>query len=286
MSQNSDGFIKSQEAFFVQNQMAEPKSAQGIFDLPCGYLTPEGELLTEVKVKEITGVEEDMLAAKNIPSGKKITQLLANCLERLGPMTDRPILVNCVRNMVIGDRVFLMMAIRRVTLGDDFPFEAKCDACDVKSLYSINLAELETKQMPDPKKRVFDIKLPSGKTARWHVMTGKEEESAGKVQGGSDQLSLSLAMRLDMLNEKPVDIDDVKALNMKDRNFLRDAFNDVEGGVETSLDLVCPQCGADFNTELDVGQTGFFFPSRIQKNSKRSTSSSSKRGKDTPTPNS
>jgi hypothetical protein len=249
-------------------QMEQPKSSIGIFDLPCGYLSPDGELITEVKVREITGAEEDMLAAKNVPPGKKITQLLGNCLERLGQMTDKPMLVRCARDLLIGDRVFLMLAIRRVTLGDEFPYEAKCPECDKKGLYSVNLAELTVKKMPDPKKRVFDAILPNGKKVRWHAMTGKEEETLSRVPT-SDSLSASIFVRLDTIDDQPPgDLSAVKALSMRDRTFLRDAFDDAEGGIETTLDHTCPECGAEFKDNLDVGQTGFFFPSRTLKRSK------------------
>lgn len=261
------------EATVIQAQMSEAKSTVGIFELPCGYLAPDGELITEVQVREITGVEEDMLAAKNIPGGKKITQLLGNCLERLGPMTDKPILVRCARDLLIGDRVFLMLAIRRVTLGDDFPFEKECPKCDHKSLYTVDLGSLETQKMGDPKKRVYEGALPNGKSVRWHCMTGKEEETLSKV-GTTDALSASILVRVDSINGGPVSMQAIKALSMRDREWLRERFDESEGGVDTTLQLTCPECGAEFEDQLDVGQTGFFFPSRILKLSNKSTSSS------------
>lgn len=261
------------EATVIQAQMAEPKSTVGIFELPCGYLAPDGELLTEVQVREITGVEEDMLAAKNIPGGKKITQLLGNCLERLGPMTDKPMLVQRARDLLIGDRVFLMLAIRRVTLGDDFPFERECPKCEHKSLYTVNLGELEVRKMADPKKRTHEGVLPSGKPVRWHSMTGKEEETLSKV-GNTDALSASILVRLDMVGGGPPSMKVIKAMSMRDREWLRDKFDDTEGGVDTTLQLTCPECGGEFEDQLDVGQTGFFFPSRILKHSNKNTSSS------------
>jgi hypothetical protein len=261
------------EASQVQAQMSEPKSTVGIFELPCGYLAPEGELITEVKVREITGVEEDMLAAKNIPGGKKITQLLGSCLERLGPMTDKPMLVRCARDLLIGDRVFLMMAIRRVTLGDDFPFEQECPKCEKKSLFTVNIGELDIKKMPDPKKRIYESTLPSGKVARWHCMTGKEEEALTKV-GATDTLSASILVRLELLGNLPPSMPAIKQLGMRDREFLRDQFNEAEGGIETSIELACPECGHEFKDDLDVSQTGFFFPTRILKRLNKSTSSS------------
>lgn len=263
---------EKQEQMFVQHQMSEPKSSQGVFDLPCGLLAPDGELLTEVKLKEITGVEEEILAAKNIPWGKKLTQLLGNCLVQLGPMTDKPLLQRAARDLTVGDRAFLMLAIRRVTLGDEFPFEDQCTECNAKTLFSVNLAELEVKKMPDPKKRVFDETLPSGAVVRFHVMTGKDEEALAKVDV-RDTLSAQILVRVDQVNGAPISLEGIKAMSLKDRNHLREAFDRVEGGVQTTLDLTCPSCGEEFQTELNVGQTGFFFPSRVRKNSKRSTSS-------------
>lgn len=257
----------------TENAMREAKSSQGIFDLPCGYLTPEGELFTEVQVREITGAEEDMLGAKNISGGKKITQLLANCVQRIGSITDKDQLLQVVRSLPLGDRVFLMLAIRRVTLGDMFPFEEKCPSCGKSEIYNEDLSELAAKAMPEPKKRVYDTVLPSGITARFHVMTGKDEEVLVRADM-KDQASAAVMARLDLLNDKHPTIEDVKALGLRDRNALRDAYEEVEGGVETTLNMGCPFCGQEFQADLNPGSTGFFFPSRLQKNSKISTSSS------------
>jgi hypothetical protein len=264
---------QSLEARQVEAAMAIPKSSVGIFELPCGYLAPDGELITEVKVREITGVEEDMLAAKNISGGKKITQLLGSCLERLGPMTDKPFLIQCARQLLIGDRSFLMMAIRRVTLGDDFPFTKECPKCEKESLFTVNLGQLDIRKMPDPKKRVYDEVLPSGKKVRWHCMSGKEEEAMSKVNN-ADALSAALLVRLDMINDGPPGMSLIKSMSMKDREWLRERFDETEGGVDTTIQNVCPACGAEFEDQLDVGQTGFFFPSRILKRSNKNISSS------------
>lgn len=249
----------------TEEALRDPKSSQGIFELPCGFLTPDGELLTEVKVREITGAEEDMLATKGISGGKKITQLLAGCVESIGTVTDKQTLQLICRNLPIGDRVFLLLAIRRVSLGDEIPFEDQCPSCEKKSVYYQNLSELTIRAMKEPKKRVYDITLPSKKTARFHVMTGKDEETLTKADA-KDQASAAVSVRLDLLNEVAPTIEDVKALSMRDRNALRDTFDKVEGGVETTVDVSCPLCGHEYRTEMNPGSTGFFSPSRLQKN--------------------
>lgn len=258
---------------FVDNQISISKGTQGIFELPCGYLAPDGSLVTEARVREIQGTEEDLLAARNISGGKKLTQLIGNCLEQLGPMTDKPFLTRIAQELTVGDRTFLTLAIRRVTLGDVFPYEDQCPECKVKTVFSIDLSTLDVKKMPDPKQRVFDVALPSGRSARYHVMTGKDEEQLSKVDI-RDRLSAAILVRLDLLEGMPVTLDIVKGLGMRDRQFLREQFEDNEGGVDSSLELDCPNCGITFDSELDPGQTGFFFPSRVRKSSSRSTSSS------------
>lgn len=263
---------EKQQEFFVTNQMSEPKGTQGVFELPCGYLAPDGSLITEVKVREITGEEEDLLAARNISGGKKLTQLIANCLERLGPVVDKPLLNRLVQDLTVGDRTFLTLAIRRVTLGDEFPFEDTCPACTTKSLFIVDLSGLDVVKMPDPRQRFFDAVLPSGKTARYHVMTGRDEEALAKVDA-RDRLSAAILVRLDVIDGGPATLETVKALSMRDRQALREEFESHEGGVDTSIELDCPSCGSEFKTELDPGQAGFFFPSRVRKNSKNSTSS-------------
>jgi hypothetical protein len=182
-------------------------------------------------------------------------------------------LVERARDLLIGDRVFLMLAIRRVTLGDDFPFDHECPKCEKTALHIVDLSKLEVKNMPEPKKRVHEGVTPSGKKVRWHCMSGKEEETLSKV-GTSDALSASILVRLDLLNDAPAGMAALKAMSMKDREWLRGRFEDTEGGVDTTIKLVCEHCGHEFEDQLDVGQTGFFFPSRLLKRSSKSIFSS------------
>ena len=258
--------VAQQTAMLTHHQVTVPKSSQAVYDLPCGYVDEAGNLFTDVAVKEITGAEEDLLANPKTQAVKKINELLSRCVERLGPITDRGRISQAILDLTIGDRAFLMFAIRRISLGDDYPFKDKCPECEEEKLFTVDLGELEPKKMPDPKKRSFETAMPSGKTVRFHPMTGKDEERLTKFdKNKADTLSLSILMRLDILDGKTPTLQDVKALGLRDRNFLRDQFEESEGGLDTEIDLECPQCGHAFKRDVDVGQAGFFFPSAIQK---------------------
>ena len=260
----------SKEQHYTENQLLLEKSSIGVYQLPCGYLNPAGELHTEIEVREISGYEEDALASEQIQPWKKLDMLISGCIKRIGKYTDKGSLSAIPLDLPIGDRVFAMMAIRRVSVGDPFPFEEECPKGHL-DFYTLDLSDLTVKKMPDPYKRIYDDILPSGKSVRWHIMTGRDEQRVSQLADKfeNDKVSLQIGARLELLDEKPVELNDVKALSMKDRNHLRDVFDEMEGGVETNMPLYCRKCRRDFDRELDISKRGFFFPSAALKELKK-----------------
>jgi len=284
-------------SMMTEAQLREPKSTIGVYELPCGYLDSSGVLHTDVLLNEITGRDEDMLANGKIPNTKKMNQLLVSCIGRLGSITDKGAIASAVPDMLVGDRVFLILAIRRVSLGDDYPYKDSCPSCAKESLMSLDLSTLDTVKMPHPKQRVFDARLPSraaikawaastdgeileperskptGMPIRFKVLCGRDEEKSGKAAGKDDSVSLLLSLRIEMLNDKPPTIDDLQSLTLTERQFIRDVvFRKEDGGIDTTLDVTCPMCQHEYTRELDIGQMGFFFPSAARKTSKTRSS--------------
>jgi len=258
----------SVEQTILTGQMQEPKSSVGAYTLPCGHYDPETQELTrDVEIREMTGNEEDMLASNQVPPHKKITALLAGCVTRLGTVTDKGKLHAMVEQLPQGDRMYLLFAVRRTTLGDELPVREACPECGEKSLFVLDLSDLETKEMPDPKKRVYDVSLPSGVAARFRVSTGTHETAQAKImkRERADALSQALLLRLELLNGEAPNILAVKNLSLRDRLALRDEFESVEGGVDTALDFECPSCGHEWEEDVDIGNRNFFFPSEKRK---------------------
>jgi hypothetical protein len=254
-----------------QNQIETPKSTHAVFELPCGFIDNNGVLHTEVHLREMTGREEDLLASPKIPVQKKLGALIANCLVSIGTITDRAQFPSIVSSLPVGDRVFLLVALRRTSLGDAFPVEEVCPACEVKGSYILDLSTLETKKLDDPLKRVYDDVLPSGRKVRHRLGTGMDEERASKVNE-EDRPSAMLLARVELLDGKMPTLADIKGLSFKDRQALRSMLESHDGGVDTALDMQCPACGHEFKRDMDLGQPGFFFPGRVQKDSKTRSS--------------
>jgi len=254
------------EVYMIENEIADPKSSVSIIELPCGLLVDQ-VLHKSAKVREITGAEEDLLANDKIPNNRKMDELLISCTEALGPYGTIHELRHHIPNLLIGDRVALLLAIRRVSLGDLFPFRVTCPnpECKKESLFDVNLGDLEVKEMPIPEKRVYTIETPRKVVVVWHPMNGVGEAKLASTKDREARVTMSMLARIDTIDGKPATLDLLKRMGTSERSFIREAFEEAEGGVDTGVELTCPYCDHEFATDLEIGQRGFFFPSATRK---------------------
>jgi len=170
--------------------------------------------------------------------------------------------VIAVNNMTLGDRVFLIIALRRVSLGDDFEFSINCPECNKEMKKVVDLSALDIEEMSDKRKRFYDITLPSGKGVRMRVLLGKDEEKITSLASKKRNImSQALLTRIESIDDEPASINILQELSLKDRNYIRQVFSEEEGGVDTTIGILCSDCSFDFDTELNMGDTNFFFPS-------------------------
>lgn len=245
------------------------------FKLPCGYLDEDGNLHTDVDVREMTGEEEEILAAKNMAVMKKMNKILSRCTTAIGSITDPRQIEAIIPDLTQGDRVYLLFAIRRVSLGDDFPFTTQCPQCEQKSNLTVNLSELAIKEMADPKLRTYPVELnKSHKKVTMKVLTGRGEDSISKAATvGKDIISVAMLARMEAIDGRPATLADLKALPLSDRNQLKDEWQEHEGGVDTEVDIQCPACDNEYKADIDIASQGFFSPSAVLKTWKASSNS-------------
>lgn len=255
---------EAQAQFIAEGQISEARSPLQSWTLPCGHLDGE-TLVRDVVVREFRGYEEDILASEKLNPQEKIDMITLNCLQRLGACQDKQLLAPILEGLPVGDRVFLLFCARRTTLGDKYPYMNKCPSCKKEDLYSVHLSECKVREMPEPLVRIFDTKLPSGVDTRWHVMTGRDEKRVAGLSRRDDSVTISILGRVELLAGKPPSIQALKELGMHDRNFLRDAFQEHEGGVDLEVSFECAKCGFSWESDLDITQRGFFFPLAAQR---------------------
>src|SRR5580693_3397927 len=89
---------------------------ENIFFLPGGLMLQQNSVLNKACLRPLSGREEEWLAQhQSTPSAKRANWLLNACLVSLG---DRPANNDLVQQLLVGDRNFLILQLRRLTLGD------------------------------------------------------------------------------------------------------------------------------------------------------------------------
>lgn len=188
-----------------------------------------------------------------------------------------------------GDRLSALMAIRRATHGDVFDFTATCTerSCRAPVKWSVDLlGELTMK--PYPKHALerhaagqrFHTTL-AGRAIEFGLLTAADEKLMQKfVEQNSeeegDRLIATVAFRcktVEGIREKKDVIEWLEELELATVLRFRDEMDAVSGGVETSFEIECRECGARSEVELPFGGKEFWTPK---------TTASSQKGRTTP----
>ncbi|VBB41662.1 hypothetical protein TRIP_B120097 [uncultured Desulfatiglans sp.] len=103
------------------------------FELPSGL---------EIELREMTGAEEELLTNQRlIRTGDAVNQALKNCIVRLGD-NDEPT-VKDVLDLLSGDRLFVLVRLRQISLGDEVELELTCPntACRAANAVTVKSGE-------------------------------------------------------------------------------------------------------------------------------------------------
>ena len=219
-----------------------------VFELPSGG---------EVELREMTGAEEELLTNQRLlRTGDAVNQVLRNCIVRLGENEEPSI--EDVLDLLSGDRLFVLVRLRQVSLSDEVELELSCTspACGTVSPVAIDIETLEV--TPYGKEREFTFVLPgSGRTARFGFLDGHREKRLAALKEPS--ISSAMLIRL-------IDIDGgapnkklINEMSLRDRSALRQEMVRVDAGIDTTVEVDCEACGTPIRTRLEA-EPGFLFP--------------------------
>ena len=218
------------------------------FELPSG---------TELELREMTGAEEELLTNQRlIRSGEAINQVLRNCFVRLGEKTDPDL--SEVMNLLSGDRLFALVRLRQISLGDEVELELSCpnSACRMTNFVTINLEDL--KVTPYGEEREFAFKLPgSKKNVRIGYLDGHKEKRLASLR--EPNISSAMLIRILDIDGKAPSKKSLAEMSMRDRNALRQEMSRVDAGIDTSVETECDGCGTKIRTRLEA-EPAFLFP--------------------------
>lgn len=158
----------------------EDRAVQGSkIELPSQGSLYDGKLPTgEVVVSPMTTREEKMLSSAGSASGQGVVDML---ISRCVHSTNGTPLELQADDYLVGDRLYLMMAIRAVTFGQKYEFEMRCE-CGQNFKHAVNVPDdLETIFLDDSMSEPIEVKLPrSGIKMGLRLLRGGDEKAIAK----------------------------------------------------------------------------------------------------------
>lgn len=240
-----------------------------------------------MKVREERVLADRKLAAKN---GGQVDELLNACWEETLDAGPYALPESCRLDwgkVLQGDRFFALLMVRALTYGPEYAFGVGCrnDACRARIEWEVDLTKLPVRLLSDESRAAFvagnrfETTLPdSGKRLRFRLLTGDDERKLPALQRSAPDKLLSAVLAYRVL-----DIDGVESkakrqfledLSMRDADFLVDEFDRVDCGVDTTIEIECPECFATQEVDLPFDK-GFFLPGKARTARRRDRTSSS-----------
>ncbi len=238
--------------------------------LPIGYSDAAGCVHRRAVLRKMTGHEEALLYDTSLTAGRLVTELLRSCLLQLGDL--ETVDANVVAQLYTADRNYLLLELRRITLGDRLAAAYTCPQCGASVPVTEDLARLEVRRLPEGQALAdITLHLEDGYVDRQGTLhtevtlalpRGVDEEfvapmAAKDLVRAQDALILRCIRRFGTLPRAELEAYGVKILRdltLGDRQQLCAALNDQLPGVDFSRSAQCGQCGTAFQGVLDVSR--------------------------------
>lgn len=241
--------------------------------LPVGYTDESGRVHRQCLIRKMRGHEEALLYDPALTAGQLVTELIRSCLIRLGEIEQVSSAV--VSRLCTADRNFLLLQLRRITLGDRLPVSHACPRCGADVSVTQDLGKLPVRSLEEGEALTdVTLQLEDGYTDREGTLhdeiiltlpRGIDEEFVSPIAEtdplrAQDVLLLRCIRRFGALRDVDMEAYGIKILRdltMGDRRRLHEALNNSMPGVDFRYPVNCAACGASFTGVMDV--TNFFF---------------------------
>lgn len=215
----------------------------------------------------MTGEEEQILATpRYIKKGIAINMIFKNCVRE-------PIIPE---KLLTIDRTWLLIYLRGISYSHMYEVDVRCTECNSKFNEEINLDDdIKVRPCPDDfgPENLVDVLPKSGYKITYRLATGKDENIIQDHReqrirknpdgGGADDTWVYRASLLITDIEGLTDQSALQALisrlPIQDVAYIRMLLNEPPFGVDTKVNLTCPNCTEDFSVEMPM-DTNFFFP--------------------------
>ncbi len=228
-------------------------------ELICGIFneaTKEWE--TTAVVKELTGEDEEALAALDSNDDLLYAQYMAALLKRsvvsVGntKINDKP---DAIDDLILGDRDSLFLATVRATYGENREYEINCPHCKQSNDVLIVMSDFPVKKPKHNPQEPLVVTLRNGTKQKFRLVSGKDSQIVGKKAKTIPEQNTILISRCAVWDNgnKPDNVEKwAKDLGMKDRAVIIDKLLEAQPGPEIKeVEAHCAHCEKLFPIALN-----------------------------------
>ncbi len=215
-----------------------------------GLVLADGRRREFAVLRPLSGLEEQWLTRNaGLPSARVTSYILGKCLVGI---EDVPGGLDLSRSLLVGDRDFLMLQLRRMTVGDVFNAVAVCPGCGEKMDFDVRLADVPVEGEP-AESRSLQIDV-DGRAIRFRLPTGADQEAVSGMPL-DDVVTVLLDRCFDgsLPFREGVGVGQVSAsLSDRERDAVIAEMERVAPRIELEMALVCPYCSHQFVEPFDT----------------------------------
>jgi len=233
--------------------------------LPGGYWDAAGVLHRQAQLTALTGREEELLADKAVCAAAAATAVLARCVRRIG--TVEPVTQEVARELLVGDRQYLLIKIRQLTFGDRVEAVVRCPWPDCGESVDIDftISEVPMKNA-GARAGFYDAELspeaaaasglgPGAVRARFRLPNGGDQEALAPLLARNEAEALTRLLCRCVCGigaDDSASEEQVRNLSPEARVQIEREMEKAAPGVDLTLEAKCPQCARAFPVPFDA----------------------------------
>lgn len=236
--------------------------------LPIGYTDENGSLHRRAVLRKMRGYDEELIYDLSLSAGELVTELLTHCLIQVGDIeTSNKLLA---KNLYTVDRNFLLLELRRISLGNELDASYICPSCGSNLNIKEQLDQIDVHKLKD-NEVLEDIQLTlddgytdkKGSTHTEITLTlpiGADEEFVASMinndpMRAQEALFLRCIKNFGNLSKAALEsygIKILRELTIGDRQRMQKSLNEKLPGPDLRRSIHCGSCGTSFEGILDI----------------------------------
>ena len=235
-----------------------------------GYIDSGGTHHRDAELIPLGGREEEILAQSDVrPSARLVSEVLSRCITRIGSIS--PITKEIAADLLVGDRLDLLLQLRALTFGDEVEGKVLCPwpNCGCAIGVSFRISDIRFENYADggpvyemvlSEEAMHASELPLGmESVAFRLPQGRDQEEISALLDVNEAQALTelLVRCVKSIGGNPATRELIRDLSAQARREIEERMESLSPDLELSINVTCSDCDRQFLAPFDL-QTFFF----------------------------